>query len=111
MLQYRNPTLPSPLRSYYSEQYYPPRSTSRHEAKVSNANASEGRPTGAKFTPMDASRTRAPKPSKDLAQITSELELVEKKNKVSTAWAVKLFIIILLNNRKLTRLWQLGRQR
>ena len=80
MLQYRNPTLPSPLRLYYSEQYHPP---SRHEAKVSNANASVGKPTGAKVTPMDASHTRTPKPSKDLAQITSELELAEKKNKVS----------------------------
>ena len=74
MLQYRNPTLPSPLRSYFSEQYYPPR-----EAKVSNP---KRKPTGAKVTPMDGSRTRAPKPSKDLAQITSELELVEKRNKV-----------------------------
>ena len=80
MLQYRNPTLPSPLRSYYSEQYQPP---SRQEAKVSNTNASVGKPTGAKVTPMDASRTRTPKPSKDLAQINSELELAEKKNKVS----------------------------
>lgn len=79
MLQYRNPTLPSPLRSYFSEQYHPP---SRHEAKVSSANASERKPTAAKFTPVDASRTRPPKPSKDLAQITSELELAEKKNKV-----------------------------
>ena len=77
MLQYRNPTLPSPIRSYYSEQYHP----SRHEAKVFDANASLGKPTAAKLTPM-ASRTRTPKPSKDLAQINSELELAEKKNKV-----------------------------
>ena len=82
MLQYRNPTLPSPLRSYYSEQYHPPSpSRPRQEAKVSNAN---GKPTAAKVTPIDASRTRNPKPSKDLSQINSELELAEKRNKVST---------------------------
>lgn len=79
MLQYRNPTLPSPLRSYFSEQYHPP---SRHEAKVSSANVSARKPTGAKVTPVDASRTRAPKASQDLAQINSELELAEKRNKV-----------------------------
>lgn len=74
MLQYRNPTLPSPLRSYFSEQYHSPRETKR--------NVSGRKPTGAKITSTDAARTRAPKPSKDLAQINSELELVEKRNKV-----------------------------
>lgn len=78
MLQYRNPTLPSPLRSYFSEQY----PSSRHEAKIPNANSPLRRLTPAKMTLVDSSRTRAPKPSKDLAQITSELELAEKRNKV-----------------------------
>ena len=84
MLQYRNPTLPSPLRSYLSEQYHPPsRREASREAKISNANVSERKPAGAKIAPMDASRsTRVPKANKELAQITSELELVEKKNKV-----------------------------
>jgi len=79
MLQYRNPTLPSPLRSYFSEQYHPP---SRHEARIPNANSPVRKLTPAKMTLMDSSRTRTPKPYKDLAQITSELELAEKRNKV-----------------------------
>lgn len=79
MLQHRNPTLPSPLRSYFSEQYHP---HGRYEAKVSNANESVRKCNAAQLTPVNASRTRAPKPNKDLAQITSELELVEKRNKV-----------------------------
>lgn len=85
MLQHRNPTLPSPLRSYLSEQYHPPsRHEASREAKISSANVSGRKPNGAKVTPgVDASRsTRAPKASKELAQITSELELVEKRNKV-----------------------------
>jgi len=78
MLHHRNPTLPSPLSSYYSEQHRPPKV---HEAPLANAKMPVRKPTTAlKAAPKDSPRSKAPK---DITSVTSELELAEKRNKVS----------------------------
>ena len=75
MLHHRIPTLPSPLSSYYSEQHRPPKVC---ETPPVNAKVLVRKPTTAlKTAPKDSPR------SKDITSITSELELAEKRNKVS----------------------------
>jgi len=79
MLHHRNPTLPSPLSSYFTEQHRPPRI---RETPLANGKVPTRKPTTAvKLAPKDSPRIHARAP-KDIALINSEIELVEKRNKV-----------------------------
>jgi len=104
MLHHRNPTLPSPLSLYFTEQHRPPRI---RETPLANEKVPPRKPTTAvKVAPRDSPRRTHTRTPKDIALINSELELAEKRNKVKIH-EVRSHCDV--NCRKQNKLWQAGR--